>query len=297
MMICGTAGDSFRSRYAGGRMELRVQGVFSKAMYLQLPDGRLIMLHDETFGLIPFGVGLRTYVELAAKQLTVQAGAAGLLDGGLLTIDGCPVSIRLEARACAPVSAVRPARGALESGAAAWGRRLSGCGKGAVLPLLGLGRPGEENLFARAAQKPLAQLRGALVSDSRADMEAALLGLLGLGPGLTPSLDDFISGLQYTLLFSARNWGLSLAGTPVLTEAVQALAPRRTNPFSACYLLSTACGERFSLLESFLDGQAFLNSGAGEQILRIGASSGADMMCGILDALRLLGSADHATTI
>ena len=257
MMICGTAGDSFRSRYAGGRMELRVQGVFSKAMYLQLPDGRLIMLHDETFGLIPFGVGLRTYAELAAKQLTVQAGAAGRLDGGLLTIDGCPVSIRLEARACAPVSAVRPARGALESGAAAWGRRLSGCGKGAVLPLLGLGRPGEENLFARAAQKPLAQLRGALVSDSRADMEAALLGLLGLGPGLTPSLDDFISGLQYTLLFSARNWGLSLAGTPVLTEACRRLRPGGPTPSAPAISCPQPAGNGFPCWNRFWTDRRF----------------------------------------
>ena len=296
MLICGTVGSDFRSRYTGGRMELRVQGVFSKSLYLQTPEGQLIMLHDAACGLIPFGIGLRSYADLAARQLTVQPGAAGQLDCGLLTIDGCDLSIRLDAHDCAPISAARPAHDRLQSGADVWCRRLSGCGKGAVLPLLGLGGPVEENLFARVAQEPLTQLHGALLSGSRAEAEAALLGLLGLGPGLTPSLDDFINGLQYTLLFSARNWGMTLAGTPVLTAAVRALAPLRTNPYSACYLVSIACGERFSLLEAFLDERAFLNRSAGEQLLRIGASSGADIMCGILDALRLLGCAEHSIT-
>lgn len=268
-------------------MDVSVFGAFSKALYLRMPDQRLILLHDSVFGQIPFGIGLRNFADGIRQELDVQVGTEGAFCDGVLTLDGCLTTIRLQERAEQEAAGGPPTAGERRRRSEIWCQRLATGHKGAILPLLGL-EPMEENLFAKVAARPLEALGRALTAGDRDEIDGALLKLIGLGPGLTPSLDDFINGLQYTLQFAARNWKMVLPGTAELTAAVRVMANQRTNPFSACYLVSMAEGERFSLPERFLDGRHFMSDAAGEALLNMGASSGADMLCGILYALRLL---------
>lgn len=286
MLTRGAHSAALRARYAGGRMRTAVYGAFSKGIYLQTPEGRLILLHDREIGLIPFGIAVSGFVRGVIAEMALRPGMEGAFDNGRLTFLQCPVVIALREEPVPGVSPLIPAAQERKQRMALWESRLIEQGNSAVLPLLNDAL--EDNPFTSIARGPLDALCHALCAGQQAQIHAALLELIGLGIGLTPSLDDFLDGLMYTLCFSQRNWGQTLPGTGYLAGAVQSLAGSRTNPYSAAYLVSAAAGERFSVLEDFLDGQDFLSDAAGENLLKIGSSSGADMMCGMILALRLL---------
>ena len=288
MLTYGAFSPSLRTRYAGGWMPVKVFGAFSKAIYVQTPEQQLIMLHDKKCGLIPFGIGVCDFEHGVIREMNLQPGTEGMFADGILTFDGCGVSFLLREEAETSSPAGIPSQQERKQKMNMWCSYLAKHEKGAVLPLLGIGGSIEDNLIARIAQTPLLQLSHALLTGERTEIEKSLLGLIGLGLGLTPSLDDVLNGIQYTLQYAQRNWGITLPGTKTMTETIRTLAVQRTNPYSAAYLTSMASGERFSEFEDFLSGQCFMNEAAGEKILEIGSSSGGDMMCGIMMALRLL---------
>lgn len=124
--------------------------------------------------------------------------------------------------------------------------------------------------------------------------EGALAGLVGLGPGLTPSGDDFLIGLAATL--TAIRHPLA----PFLVHLEPHFA-RRTTDVSAAFLAHAARGEYSELLHDALS--ALLNasgSGGAEaaalgRLLSFGSSSGADTLMGVWAALTLLIGAEGHT--
>jgi hypothetical protein len=119
-----------------------------------------------------------------------------------------------------------------------------------------------------------------------ADLSKAVRGLIGLGPGLTPSGDDFLVGVLALLdAIGERAAHAELAGT--VTDALHLTAP-----LSACFLEAAAAGhigEHLHLaVSSVMTGDVDVASAA---IGNIGHSSGWDMMAGIGVALRLAAAA------
>ena len=106
---------------------------------------------------------------------------------------------------------------------------------------------------------------------------------LGLGRGLTPSFDDFITGLLVTLEHASSVWGLKHPALGFLAQEISALAPLRTNRFSAAYLLAAARGGDFSLMRNCLELRPSADSLTA--LLGVGSSSGSDMLCGMVYAL------------
>lgn len=115
----------------------------------------------------------------------------------------------------------------------------------------------------------------------RGDWAEAVACLVGLGPGLTPSGDDFLAG--FLLLAHRSGWGTAAP----LREAIRSLPQGRTTPVSESLLhwaTEGVVGERALL---WLDG---LIAGAPrpiEPVLAIGATSGVDFAAGALLALDL----------
>lgn len=288
MLTFGTFSPSLRTRLSRGRMQVKVFGAFSKAIYVQTPEQKLIMLHDKKCGLIPFGIGVCNFENDVIRKMNLQSGTEGIFVDGILSFERCEVSFFLREEVETGLSVDIPSQQERRKKTNMWCSYLAKHEKGAVLPLLGIGESIDDNLIARMAQKPILQLCHALLTDEQTEIKNSLLGLIGLGFGLTPSLDDVLNGIQYTLQYAERNWGVTLPGTKTMTEMIQTLAIQRTNPYSATYLISMASGEHFSEFEDFLGGQCFMSQEAGQKILEIGSSSGGDMMCGIIIALRLL---------
>jgi len=120
---------------------------------------------------------------------------------------------------------------------------------------------------------------------SNRDREAARLhgrALLGLGPGLTPSGDDFLLGLFAVLHIDqspcARFRGLC-------TDIVEDLE-HRTNAISAAALTAAAQGRVRetidTLLSALMTGDEATVRRALDRVLRIGSTSGRDIVSGIV---------------
>lgn len=116
------------------------------------------------------------------------------------------------------------------------------------------------------------------------DSPAPPVGLLGLGPGLTPSGDDVLCGT----LIALHTCGCRHAADE-LGAAVLAAAPEATTRFSRAALAAAAVGEAVAPLHSVIDA---LVSGEGrglaprvESLGRLGHSSGWDALAGAMLAI------------
>lgn len=138
------------------------------------------------------------------------------------------------------------------------------------------------------AQGRFDAVRGALHAQDLPAFEAAALRVLGLGPGLTPSGDDFIGALLFTL----RHAPLACwqARMPALYARLRAAACTATNPISAALLADLMAGRSYRALHELLAalqrGEPAAMHQAVQSLLAVGASSGADMLAGVLLALQ-----------
>jgi hypothetical protein len=130
-------------------------------------------------------------------------------------------------------------------------------------------------------------IRGALERNELHAFEAAALRVLGLGHGLTPSGDDFVGGICFVLKHAPRaDWCAEL---PAVLAGLRKAARTSTNPISAALLDDLIDGASYRELHELL--AALQNNAlpeiacATQALLRVGATSGADMLAGLLAAL------------
>jgi hypothetical protein len=158
-----------------------------------------------------------------------------------------------------------------------------------------LGRDAGEGVHAEtliAAQEPAQDvIQGLLLVDVRRFQRGAL-GLAGLGAGLTPDGDDFLSGG----LLAA--W---MAGGAARVQLIQEPAIRaagRTGRLSATMLQAAAkgeCGLRWhSLLDALQAGVELDVRRAAQEVVQIGHSSGASALAGFVAVARALTEAEQA---
>ena len=127
-------------------------------------------------------------------------------------------------------------------------------------------------------------LRAALHADDLKAFESAALRVLGLGPGLTPSGDDFVGGIFFALAHAPRaSWRGDL---PAVQARMRAAAKTATNVISAALLDDLMAGRSHAALHELLAALQGLQeceiARATQGLLRLGASSGADMLAGLL---------------
>jgi hypothetical protein len=137
------------------------------------------------------------------------------------------------------------------------------------------------------AMPRLNSLALALQSNDLSAFEAAALRLLGLGPGLTPSGDDLVGATFFALRQAPRaRWAAEL---PAVRSRVSAAAREATNVISAALLEDLLDGRSYRPLHELitaLDSEDPSRIAAAMQaLLRVGASSGADMLSGVLMTL------------
>jgi hypothetical protein len=166
-------------------------------------------------------------------------------------------------------------------------RRRAPSGLGLLIgePCVGLhGTPPPDDQIGgllRAAEAPTGSLRHWL-ADALAGSHApcpSLDALIGLGPGLTPSGDDFVCGALAALHYFGRP---DIAGR--LAEPALAAVGRRTNVISAAYLRCAAVGQAsdalFDVLQSLLAGREASVEAALDRLQAIGHTSGLDSLAG-----------------
>lgn len=148
-------------------------------------------------------------------------------------------------------------------------------------------QPGPRPLWLQLAAPRLDAVRHALLVNDLVAFEHTALRLLGLGPGLTPSGDDFIGGICFALHHAPRpRW---CAALPAVQVRIRQTACSATNVISAALLDDLLAGHSHQALHDLLvalhtEDPARIQA-ATTALLHIGATSGADMLCGVLLAL------------
>ena len=226
-------------------------GVFSKAVYLEA-DGEIYVFHDKKWGYVPFGISVENIEEFIRNS--------GFEVGKNIEIE-IPNRKKAEFKGLCRPSSERIAE--VE-------KIISEAGSsGGIIEYY--------NKFG-SVKANIDSLFGALCEGK--DAREYAIKLIGLGRGLTPSGDDFLSGM-FTFLFAA---GIDVQ---TMADAVKANLSR-TSKISGAYLKAVLEKEHFTLYENAV--KAFLGDSAeyAKEVLPLGASSGTDTLCGALFAAKVM---------
>jgi hypothetical protein len=144
-------------------------------------------------------------------------------------------------------------------------------------------------LAPRNAAVQLPDLGGSETDDPKSkiqNLKSKIIGLLGLGPGLTPSGDDVLMGLLAALYWQARLGALPPEPVAALAAAVLAAAPTQTTRLSTRLLAHAAAGILYApalaLGTAQLAGDPAAVPAPARHLFTIGHTSGADMAHGLL---------------
>ena len=120
--------------------------------------------------------------------------------------------------------------------------------------------------------------------------QQAVHALIGLGPGLTPSGDDLISGMMIALHASSET-----TVARALANFVRTAPPDATNALSRAFLAAAAEGYPSAALHhaiaALLTGDALALPAAVDRLGRVGHTSGWDMLAGTVLALSAVAEA------
>lgn len=260
--------------------------VFRRSFYVRFGDA-VVCLGSRGIGQGPLNAlcwmppGL-SWSDRVANGAPVTRDDATLLVGARLRFDYAG-AVSWQAPVAVEVS-VRSIHGGLARLAAAARRRMPG-GFGVLLaaPLAPIESADEEepDSLSPSAAAAIAALRDWLTAALSGSPRPppVLAALIGVGPGLTPSGDDFLCGVMATLHYLGRG-----AVAWRLAEAVVPAAAAETNLISAAYLRCAAEGEASEVLFSVLNSIAAGGDGRLEASLdavhRIGHTSGWDTLAG-----------------
>ena len=281
----------------------RVSALFESSFYIALSKG-LVCIGNDGLDAGPLNL-------IAAAPAATNWISSGLRLDAKVNVSGAIMSVgerfafdMLEAVAWRPdpvslswsVATLRHGLASFREACTGWAP-LGGLGS-FIHPVAG---PFNDRSVCRFAQIPIAGLNNSLLSlfrESEGGIEAALQSirsLIGLGPGLTPSGDDFIGGIMIALhSLGAPEIGRRL-WTPARRWAVEA-----GNPVSLAHLDAASEGLGSAgihrALAAIMEGRPEAVGKALAGIDGIGHSSGWDAMAGIVTTFDAWLSA-HTTAL
>jgi hypothetical protein len=157
-----------------------VAAVFQRSLLLGAPGGRLVHLHTGPQLVSPFSLRLESTWARVLQAVPLSHGASVRLMGTVIDIAG---RVRIELDGAAYYRAPKPPTGAIDAGAV----------QVALDALTRHERPGGFE-GVPGVQTLVTSMQQAVTAGGVELIEAGARGLIGLGPGLTPSGDDFLVG-------------------------------------------------------------------------------------------------------
>jgi hypothetical protein len=265
---------------------MRVQSTYRSVVNIATVDGLLTVASPDGGGL-PNGI----LAELGPdwRAIGVHRGMAVLADGAAIRVPDANLEIQIGAARRWSPRFLSPARAA-DVATARWSRRAaatrtiarSHASAGGFGALLSGGVSDDPVEILEVARPVVARLTLALEAGDRSGAAAAAARLIGLGPGLTPSGDDALVGIEAALHALARPSAGFLALALGDAEA-------RTTDLAATLLRHAAAGEFAERLHTLL--AVLLGSddesvpAAIERAVAWGATSGIDCLLGVLIGL------------
>ena len=293
-----------------------VIAVFRRSCYLETAGRRLFCVADRNMGEGPLTLG----VDLPSRH---TLGGLGVAVGTLLERDGEDLRLGRQILLRTGQAAIWQPRPVSNVAPMAEIRRRLGClieKLQSYVPTDGMaplvthaGTLARGNLpatpcagaVARLATPRVAQLVNAVTSGDSPKVYDAVGSLVGLGPGLTPSGDDFLGGLMVAMLVTLRGKrgpggdyphcrGESAAGVALgnLARSITSHSTAKTNRISAALLEQAVEGNgnaaQHRLIGCLLETKTTANlAGAALDLTRLGHTTGWDSLAGILLGVHL----------
>ena len=279
------------ARLLTGDRPLRAASVFARSLYLTDGDGGFLCVGATDIGEGPLSALLDTAFRGWAAYGIVAGPCAGRV-GTALRLPGGAALDWSAARVWqpAPWPPVPSRDGLARSLATLASLAAAHPARAGLMDVARAGTASLEAAFYRTAGAHMAalagwldlSLAGATADDAGRD---AVRGLLGLGPGLTPSGDDCLSGCLIALHALGRG---DLAGR--LGAFIAAAPADATSPISAALLACAAAGEPgealHALIGAVLEANEAAMPAAVDRLAGVGHTSGWDMLAGVSLALR-----------
>ena len=289
--LCGSAAEYVLSH--GKKMQ--VIAVHSESVYMRAENGRMLLLCPSKYGVVPFGAALDDFYLLRGEREFFVGEYASVeknelhFDGYVLSLDIKSGEVRRE------LSSMVPSYKTIGYCASYVLENASSRGMGPALPaFLCMSSPSDKsNAYALSAAAEADKLEQSLTFLDERGLSEVLGKFIGLGYGLTPSGDDFVCGMAYAFRRYSKCSEHSKKCFELLSRAVK-VKLSGTNEISREYLLCATGGEYFEVVERVLDAiskKAIVRAEADiamAKLLTVGASSGSDILCGILFACYLL---------
>ncbi|MGD2252505.1 MAG: DUF2877 domain-containing protein [Anaerolineales bacterium] len=273
----------------------------SQAIYLSDQIGQIVWLTDASLPAHRRTVQVCLPDHELSQDLEVGRRKDRLLLGEKLAIDLAPA---IDLTLPSPADTVPASLSEIEDALRGLLHHLGPCpqasGIGMLIPLLTTQPGGSPHISDRPADRLLARaldpFQRIVAACSRRDLAAAVREgekLLGLGPGLTPSGDDFLGGFLFALHWFACAFPDRFDIETQTTDALLDQAQRRTHPISLALLVDLAGGHGpepvHTLMQRLLQAEtASRLTSASSALVSIGASTGWDLVAGALTGVSCL---------
>jgi hypothetical protein len=272
----------------------RVHSVFRRVVNLRLDDGELLTLYANQDNSEPPGAITIAVPADFDFSKHVALSAAISCRAGVLRIAGSGVSIDLRRARRRDPETVGPCRDGADTGFSAtwhsaWQTLLATDGAGLVAALHGRRPAGSlDTALAGRSRQSVPQLLAAARAQDVDTAMSATAQLIGAGPGLTPSGDDFLAGF----LVGARHTAQKKAEIAFLDALGRQLPTQYGNSgdIACIYLAHAAAGRAarplIKLARLITNGDAARDTQAATvAAMQMGHSSGSDATFGILCGL------------
>ena len=293
-------GAKARSLLAGPGFPGKVLAVLPTTVYLLGDDGEIIWMALEEMPLH------RRCLMASFQPAPLRVGQVFFTQKGCLRI-GQNAAVKIDQAIAWEPSAIVPEQaeplpvvnGCLQRLLAVLPEPGSGAGLGQAIPLIAAVAGGKEmtafpldSMIARALN-PILDLARACLKQDMAEVAHKGRELVGLGPGLTPSGDDFLGGLLFAAHSLKKAYpGDFCWGQEVITD-LMGWARMQTHSISHTVLGDLALGHGpeplHDVIKSLIRDQdlRFLMS-AVARLLKIGHTSGWDILAGMLTGMLLV---------
>lgn len=272
-----------------------VHSVFPRAANLLL-GGRLLTLHASETPCAPNGLVLA----LRANQKLLgglQPGMVFLVERGIIAIPAANLRLDLQQSqpwnphpqltpAACPPERLQAHLAFLETYLAAHASPDGLAGLAHLDHATPMEKASANQLLLQAAWAATRQLLDGISRQQVSLVREGLTMLIGLGPGLTPSGDDLLTGLIAATLVLGEALDQNVAFYQRLGAEALAIAYSRTNKLSITWIEYAGRGEVAEhlgrLFEALIQSDTSLLEKAAQEVLSSGATSGGDLLAGII---------------
>ena len=306
-----TVGDKVLEILEGPGNSVTVQGVFDHALYLRAQNDELLKVIQNKSFQSPTSIMLNGAVEVSFRSAEIKEGANVIFERNALVAQDLVFTINLENASIFKPTGIPDPSCLLSVEEINLNLRIlkdtiyTARSREGLVPLLeNVEKRGPLEVFVKE-QKPtmsekarpyIDRLMWGVFSGDIEAIKKSAAKILGLGPGLTPSCDDFLAGL----LMSINTAGASIFGSERQTigfftevsDAISGLAKEKTTIYSQSLLNEAARGEgpenALDLILSIVTKSPEQVAGLSKKLISVGATSGADMSIGIYYGIRFL---------